>query len=203
MWYAWLDGDQTPLLPSAPDISFHGFTRPLLTLLSTTHSNVQPAAQLLFLPHSLHLLCFGTSSRTQWANSDTTCAHWPWQAHKDLVGIRAPKHQLPPAPWLVNWALQCTKQSQVPIQQSVKITNKSILQQQSMIIKLLPPTESSTSRNKKCFRGTFALDSPPREGTCQDGKNLDAYQEQDAHQDALSQYQCPMGHRTLGHYVVF
>ncbi|CAM6014285.1 unnamed protein product [Sphagnum balticum] len=72
-----------------------------------------------------------------------------------------------------------------------------------MTIKLLPPTESSTSRNKKCFWGTFALDSPPREGTCQDGKNLDAYQEQEAHQDALSQYQCPMGHRTVEHYVVF
>jgi hypothetical protein len=71
------------------------------------------------------------------------------------------------------------------------------------VLKLLPPTESSTSRNKKCFRGTFALDSPPREGTCQDGKNLDAYQEQEAHQDALSQYQCPMEHRTVGHYVVF
>jgi hypothetical protein len=68
-----------------------------------------------------------------------------------------------------------------------------------MTIKLLPPTESSTSRNKKCFQGTFALDSPPREGTCQDGKNLNAYQEQEAHQDALSQYQCPMGHRTVGH----
>jgi hypothetical protein len=51
--------------------------------------------------------------------------------------------------------------------------------------------------------GTFALDSPPREGTCQDGKNLDAYQEQEAHQDALSQYQCPMWHRTVGHYIVF
>jgi len=73
----------------------------------------------------------------------------------------------------------------VPIQQSVKITNKLILQQQSMIIKLLPPTESSTSRNKNCFQGTFALDSPPREGTCQDGKKLDAYQEQEAHQDAF------------------